>query len=31
MPIGIQVIARKFEDATAVAVGRKLEVLLGSY
>lgn len=30
MPIGIQVIARKFEDATAVAVGRKLEVLLGS-
>jgi amidase len=31
MPIGVQVIARKFEDATAVAVARKLEVLLGSY
>ncbi len=31
MPIGIQVVARKFEDATAVAVARKLEVLLGSY
>jgi len=31
MPIGIQVVARKFEDATAIAVARKLEVLLGSY
>jgi Asp-tRNA(Asn)/Glu-tRNA(Gln) amidotransferase A subunit family amidase len=30
MPIGIQVVARKFEDATAVAVAQKLEVLLGS-
>lgn len=30
MPIGVQVIARKFEDATALAVARKLEVLLGS-
>ncbi|MDA1233514.1 MAG: amidase [Acidobacteria bacterium] len=30
MPIGVQVVARKFADATAVAVARKLEVLLGS-
>lgn len=30
MPIGVQVVSRKFEDATAVAVARKLEVLLGS-
>lgn len=30
MPIGVQVIARKFNDAVAVAVARKLEVLLGS-
>ena len=31
MPIGVQVVARKFEDATAVAVAQKLEVLLGSH
>jgi Asp-tRNA(Asn)/Glu-tRNA(Gln) amidotransferase A subunit family amidase len=31
MPIGVQVVARKFADATAVAVARKLEVLLGSH
>ena len=30
MPIGIQVVARKFEDATAVAIAQKLEVLLRS-
>lgn len=30
MPIGVQVVARKFDDATAVAIAQKLEVLLGS-
>ena len=31
MPIGVQVVARKFEDAAAIAVAKKLEVLLASY
>jgi Asp-tRNA(Asn)/Glu-tRNA(Gln) amidotransferase A subunit family amidase len=31
MPIGVQAVVRKFEDATAIAIARKLEVLLGTH
>ncbi len=30
MPIGVQVVARKFEDASAVAIAQKLELLLAT-